>query len=147
MMRAGAIKGLQPINGEQDLPQQAVQLDRTIRQKVKTLHRDCAELGGLLAKMRDLWRYLPGKKFRSFEAYATNALGESMSRSRVYELITAHLLTEGPHGIAAGTVARMGIEKGIGACPRGAVGTHARARAHGSGAVFAHGQEGGAGEG
>jgi hypothetical protein len=94
-----------------DLAEEALQLDRKIRAKAKTLHRDFTELGALLAGMRDLWRYLPGNKYKSLEEYATAALGESMSRSRVYELVTAYGLTAGPHAIPAGTVARMGIKK------------------------------------
>ena len=97
--------------GLQVLAEEAIQLDGSIRVKAKALRADCAELGGLLARMRDLWRYLPGKRFRSFEEYATAALGESMSRSRVYELITANMLTQGPDGLPPATVARMGIKK------------------------------------
>jgi hypothetical protein len=98
-------------NGLKRLAEEAIQLDRTIRQKAKTLRRDCAELGALLAKMRDLWRYLPNKKFRTFEQYVTGALGEPMSRSRVYELVTAHMLTEGENPIPAQEVEQMGIKR------------------------------------
>jgi hypothetical protein len=99
--------------GLKGLAEEAVQLDRSIRVKAKTLRRDCAELGALLARMRDLWRYLPGKKFRSFEEYATAALGESMSHGRAYALISAHMLTEGPYAIPAKEVQLMGIKRAV----------------------------------
>jgi hypothetical protein len=113
MMRATRGDGLQPRNGQETLAKQAKQVDQKIRAAVKTLRGSCTELGALLARMKDrhLWRFLPGNKYRSFEDYATAALGQSMSRSRVYELVAAHMLTEGTNAIPAATVARMGIKK------------------------------------
>jgi len=115
MMRARESEGLQPMNGQQNLEQQAVQLDRKIRAKAKTLHTDVTELGALLARMKDrhLWQYLPGQKFRTFQQYATAALGQAISRSRVYELVTAHMLTEGENPIPAKEVEQMGIKRAV----------------------------------
>ena len=113
MMRARVSEGLQSMNGQQKLAQQAKQIDHRIRAAVKTLRKSFMELGALLARMKDrhLWQYLPGKKFRSFEEYATAALGESISRSRVYELVTTHMLTEGENPIPGQEVERMGIKR------------------------------------
>ena len=115
MMRARESQGLQPMNGQQNLEQQAVQLDRKIRAKAKTLHTDITELGALLARIKDrhLWQYLPGQKFRTFQQYATAALGQAISRSRLYESVTAHMLTEGENPIPAEEVKQMGIKRAV----------------------------------
>jgi hypothetical protein len=115
MMRARESEGLQPMNGQQNLAQQAKQIDQRIRAAVKTLRKSCTELGALLARMKDrhLWQYLPGKKFRSFEEYATAAMGQAISRSRGYELVTAYMLTTGENPIPAQEVEQMGIKRAV----------------------------------
>lgn len=113
MMRARESKGLQPMNGQQNLTQQAKQLDREIRAKAKILREDWTELGALLARMKErhLWQHLPGKQYKSFEEYATAAMGQTISRSRGYELVTAYMLTTGENPIPAEEVKRYGVKR------------------------------------
>lgn len=115
MMRARESEGLQPMNGQQNLTQQAKQLDREIRAKAKILREDWTELCALLARMKErhLWRYLRSKKYKSFEEYATAAIGQTISRSRGYELVTAYMLTTGENPIPAKEVQKMGIKRAV----------------------------------
>jgi hypothetical protein len=115
MMRARESEGLQPMNGQQKPAQQAKQLDREIRAKAKILREGWTELGALLARMKErhLWQYLPGKKYKSFEEYATAALGKAISRSRGCELVAAYMLTEGENPIPAQEVRQMGIKRAV----------------------------------
>ena len=102
-------------HGLKRLVEEAKQLDREIRAAVRALGKSYTELGARLARMKErhLRQYLPGKKYKSFEEYATAALGQAISRSRGYELVTAYMLTTGENPIPAQEVDQMGIKRAV----------------------------------
>jgi hypothetical protein len=108
-----ALKGkvLAPRNGQDNLAEQAKQLDRQIRAAVKAAHRSLIDLGRLLAQMRELalWEHLPGH-YRGWEHYAQTVMGPR-ARSSLHEIVAAYSLTQGPHAIPAEVVNRMGIKR------------------------------------
>src|SRR5438128_6759713 len=97
---------------KQKLVARAKQLDQEIRREVGSLDRSMTKLAGMLAKMRaeHLWQYLRG--FRKFEDYAQHVLGK-MARSKVFNLVAIHGLTEGPDPIPAEMVERLGRKTAV----------------------------------
>ena len=97
---------------KQTLVARSKQLDREIRREVGSLDRSMTKLAGMLAKMRaeHLWQYLRG--FHKFEDYAQHVLGK-MARSKVFNLVAIHGLTEGPNPIPAEMVERIGHKKAV----------------------------------
>jgi hypothetical protein len=104
-------KVLAPRNGQDNLAEQAKQLDRQIRAAVKAAQRSLIDLGRLLAQMRELalWEHLPGH-YRGWEHYAQTVMGPR-ARSSLHEIVAAYSLTQGPHAIPAEVVNRMGIKR------------------------------------
>ena len=108
-----ALKGkvLAPRNGQDNLAEQAKQLDRQVRAAVKAAQRSLTELGRLLAQMRELalWEYLPGH-YRGWEHYAQAVMGPR-ARSSLHEILAAYSLTGGAHAIPSEVVNKMGVKR------------------------------------
>jgi hypothetical protein len=92
---------------------EAQQLDREIRSQWKSAEQSITKVAKLLNKMREsqFWQHLSGRHYRSFHEYVESVTGAELSRSRMFELLAAHGLTEGENPVPAKDVDKLGIKK------------------------------------
>jgi hypothetical protein len=106
-----ALPGAPQRRNQENLAEQAKELDRQIKAAVKVARHSLTDLGGRLARMKEsrLWQFLPGD-YRSWEAYARSVLG-SGRHSSLYETLTANSLTQGSNPIPPEDVNTMGVKR------------------------------------
>ena len=102
-------KGLVSRNAQDNLAQQARELDRQIRSKLKEAQRPLIDLGRLMREMREsgLWKYLG---YRGWEHYVNDVMG-SRARSSLHEIVAAYSLTQGSNPIPPEDVNAMGVKR------------------------------------
>ena len=107
-----ALHGVPQRRNQENLAEQAIQLDRQIKAAVIVARRSVTDLGGLLAQMREsrLWEHLP-HHYRGWEDYARSVLG-SGGHSILHETLAAFSLTKGAHAIPSEDVNTMGVKRG-----------------------------------
>jgi hypothetical protein len=96
---------------QENLAEQAIELDVEIKAAVKVAQRSLTEVGRLLSRMKEsrLWEHLP-RHYRGWEDYARSVLGPK-AHSSLQEFVTAYSLTEGSNPISPEDVDRMGPKK------------------------------------
>jgi hypothetical protein len=105
------LHGVPQRRNQENLSEQAIELDRQIKAALKVAERSLTDLGRLLARMREsrLWEHLPGH-YRGWEEYARSVMGHK-SHSSLYEIVAADSLTEGANGVPPEVVNRMGVKR------------------------------------
>lgn len=94
---------------------EAQKLDREIRLQWKSAKQSITKLAQLLNRMREsrAWQHLNAQHYRTFHEYVESVTGAELSRSRMFELLAAHGLTEGENPVSTRDVDKLGIKKSV----------------------------------
>jgi hypothetical protein len=114
------VEVLPPVKDDKKARAEANQLHTEAAHEVSSASQSIVRLGKLVAKLKDpryrRWELVSVKGhkngFKSWGAYSEFLLGP-ISRGKLYELVEAASLTEGPNALPAKTVRELGVKKAV----------------------------------